>query len=202
MRIILSLLFVFGLSLQTLAAYTFQPGDVISFSVWDDSKMDRQLLIAPDGRISIPIIGQVKASGRTATQLEEILSVRLKPNYKSKPIVSIALIRVKPDEPDLPKQAEEEDLPQIFVTGEVRRAGGFNLNKPTTVLGAIALAGGLDIYAAKRRIKIIRRKRAEEVVIPFDYLAVTSGRDPWSNILLRDGDVIVVPERGLLKGLF
>lgn len=207
MRIaILLALIVFGsMSLPVEASYRFQPGDMISFSVWDDKKMDRELLVAPDGQVSIPLVGQIKAAGFTAAGLSELLAKKLRKNYKTKPIVSIALLRQKPKEPDIaaaPAKEEEKILPMVYVTGEVKKAGGYPVSKPTTVLQAISLAGGLDIYAAKRRIKIQRKERDGDVIIPFDYLAATSGRDPWSNIVLRDGDVVVVPERGLLRGLF
>lgn len=206
MRVLLSLVIVCGLSLQAAAAYRFQSGDTISFAVWDDPKMDRQLLVAPDGNISIPLVGQVQAAGLTAGGLEAVLVNKLRQNYKTKPIVIISLIRVRPKKPDLavaqPDADQDEPFATVYVTGEVKKAGGYPVSKPTTVLQAISLAGGLDIYAAKRRIKIQRQERDGDIVIRFDYLAATSGRDPWSNIVLRDGDVVVVPERGLLRGLF
>ncbi len=194
MRILLSIVILLGFGLQASRAepYRFQPGDVISFSVWDDPKMDRQLLVAPDGKVSIPLVGQVRAAKRTANELEVLLRGRLRKNYKTEPIVSISLTRLKPKEPELPEAAEEEELPQFFVTGEVPKPGGYDIRQPTTVLQAISLAGGLATSAARRRIKILRKAKTREIVIPFDYVAVTQGRNSLGNIYLRKGDVIVV----------
>lgn len=201
MRLSLIIAFLLLIVGEALAAYQLRSGDVLSVSVWQDPKLDRQVVVAPDGRISFPLAGQIRAGGLTIDRLEEELARRLQDNYKDKLDVSISLIRQKlePLEPEQPPEIIGQD---IFVTGEVKEAGRFTVTKPTTVLQAIALAGGLDIYAAKARIVIQRKLNGEDVLIPFNYRAAVNGRDPWSNIYLQPGDVVIVPERGLLKGLF
>jgi len=199
MRLSLTFAFLLMIVAKVLAAYQLQPGDVLTISVWQDPKLDRQVVVAPDGRISFPLVGQIRAGGLTIDRLESALARRLQDNYKEKLNVTVGLLRQALESPEPEPEIVGQD---IFVTGEVKQSGRFNVTKPTTVLQAIALAGGLDIYAAKGRIVIQRKLNGEDVLIPFNYRAAVNGRDPWSNIYLRDGDVVVVPERGLLKGLF
>ena len=94
----------------------------------------------------------------------------------------------------------EEDLkPKIFVTGEILRPGPYNVRQATTLVQAIALAGGLGPFAAKRRIQVRRGAGADETIFHFDYKAYESGSDLQGNIPLQAGDVILVPERGMLE---
>ena len=194
MRFFLAIIFLCGLVVQSMAIYRLQPGDRLSVSVWQDSKLNREVVIGPDGRISLPLAGHLRAGGQTAQQLEAAIRRRLQTNYKEKLDVTVMLLRGPGDE-----TGREQ---HIYVTGEVAKSGLYTVTRPTTVLQVLSLAGGLDIYAAKSRIKIQRKENGEDVLIRFNYRAAVNGRDPWSNIYLRDGDVVIVPERGLLKGLF
>ena len=194
MRFFLAIIFLCGLVVQSVAIYRLQPGDRISVSVWQDDKLNQEVVVGPDGRISLPLVGHLRAGGQTAQQLEAAIRRRLQSNYKEKLDVTVMLLRGPNDETGRERY--------IYVTGEVANSGLYTVIRPTTVLQAITLAGGLDIYAAKSRIKIQRRENGEDVLIPFNYRAAVNGRDPWSNIYLRDGDVVIVPERGLFKGLF
>jgi polysaccharide export outer membrane protein len=199
MRVFLAIVFLYAMVIQVAAVYRLQPGDTLSVSVWQDSKIDRNVVIEPDGRISFPLAGHLQAAGKSTEQLEEALRLRLQDNYKESLDVTVMLIRRPLALADQGQTVREND---VFVTGEVKKAGKYIVTRPTTVLQAISLAGGLDVYAAKRRIAIQRRVNGEDVLIPFDYRAAVNGRDPWSNLYLRDGDVVIVPERGLFKGLF
>jgi polysaccharide export outer membrane protein len=199
MRVFLAIVFLYAMVIQVAAVYRLQPGDTLSVSVWQDSKIDRNVVIEPDGRISFPLAGHLQAAGKSTEQLEEALRLRLQDNYKESLDVTVMLIRRPLALADQGQTVREND---VFVTGEVKKAGKYIVTRPTTVLQAISLAGGLDVYAAKRRIAIQRRVNGEDVLIPFDYRAAVNGRDPWINLYLRDGDVVIVPERGLFKGLF
>jgi polysaccharide export outer membrane protein len=201
MRVFLAIVFLYAMVIQVAAVYRLQPGDTLSVSVWQDPKIDRNVVIEPDGRISFPLAGHLQAAGKSTEQLEEALRLRLQDNYKESLDVTVMLIRrpLALADQDQDQTVREND---VFVTGEVKKAGKYIVTRPTTVLQAISLAGGLDVYAAKRRIAIQRRVNGEDVLIPFDYRAAVNGRDPWSNLYLRDGDVVIVPERGLFKGLF
>jgi polysaccharide export outer membrane protein len=197
MRFLLAIIFLCGMVVQSVAFYRLQPGDKLSVSVWQDDKLNREVVVGPHGGISLPLAGHIRAGGLTTQQIEAAIRRRLQSNYKEKLDVTVMLIaRPSPD------QRERGPTLHLFVTGEVNSPGTFTVTLPTTVLQALTLAGGLDVYAAKRRIVIQRKQHGEDVIFPFNYRAAVNGRDAWSNNYLRDGDVVIVPERGLLKGLF
>jgi len=172
---------------------TLKSGDVLSVSVLQDPKLDRTVTIDPMGEIAFPLAGHLRARGLTPVALENILKTKLKPNYKDETLdVTVALINA-------PKDVPEEDLkPKIFITGEVIRPGSYVVRQPTTLMQAIALAGGVGPFAAKKRIQVRRRAPGgDETIFMFNYKAYEAGLDLEGNIVLHAGDVIMVPERGL-----
>ena len=194
MRIILALLFLGGFATGAIAQ-TIKSGDSLSISVMQDPKLDRQVLVDPSGQIAFPLAGHIRARGLTTQAIENILKERLKANYNEALDVTVAFIgAAKPDTP-------EEDLkPKIFITGEVLRPGSYVVRQKTTLMQAIALAGGLGPYAAKRRLQVRRRgSGGDETIFAFDYRAYEAGYDLEGNVTLRPGDVVIVPERGLFE---
>jgi len=177
------------------AQITLKPGDTLNISVLQDPKFDRSVVVDPNGQIAFPLAGHITAEGLTPQKLERILKARLQRNYKEGDIdVTVALANAA--RPEIP----EEDLkPKIFVTGEVLRPGPYNVRQATNLVQAIALAGGLGPYAARRRIQVHRGSGAEETIFHFDYKAYEAGTDAEKNIPLQAGDVIIVPERGILE---
>lgn len=175
-------------------AQTLKNGDTLSISVMQDSKLDRTVVIDPSGQIAVPLAGHIRAAGQTPQALESILKSRLKDNYKDESLdVTVALVNSAKDIP-------EEDLkPKVFITGEILRPGSYVVRQKTTLMQAIALAGGLGPYAAKRRIQVRRKGGPGEDIFVFDYRAYEAGSDLEGNITLRAGDVIMVPERGLFE---
>ena len=171
---------------QHSQGYALQPGDELDISVWQDPSLNRQTVIAPDGMISFPLIGQVKAAGKTIPTLEKEFSKRLSKNYQTPPQVTITLSAVREGSGSL-----------VYITGEVNKPGPYPLTPGMSVMQAIAMSGGLGRFAAKSRIQIHRRVRGAEQVFLFDYGDFLSGSNPASDIVLEPGDVIVVPERGL-----
>jgi polysaccharide export outer membrane protein len=172
---------------------TLKSGDVLSVSVLQDPKLDRTVTIDPLGEIAFPLAGHIRARGLTPVALENVLKTKLKPNYKDETLdVTVALINA-------PKEIPEEDLkPKIFITGEVVRPGSYVVRQPTTLMQAIALAGGVGPFAAKKRIQVRRRAPGgDETIFMFNYKAYEAGLDLEGNIVLHAGDVIMVPERGL-----
>ncbi len=180
--------------------YLVRAGDTLDVLVWQDSKLNRQVLVAPDGRITIPLAGHVAAAGRTLASVEAALKERLKSQFKDELDISVALVSSKerPVKPPGPPPLPPID-PSVYVTGEVGKPGQYFFKTRTDVLQAIALAGGLGPFAAERRIKIRRKVEGEEVLYEFDYDAFISGADLSGNMPLRSGDVIVVPEKGLFE---
>jgi polysaccharide export outer membrane protein len=194
MRIVLALLFLGGFATGALAQ-TIKSGDSLSISVLQDSKLDRQVIVDPGGQIAFPMAGHIRARGLTPQAVENIIKERLKPNYNEALDVTVAFVSAA--KPDIP----EEDLkPKIFITGEVIRPGSYVVRQRTTVMQAIALAGGLGPFAAKRRLQVRRRGiGGDETIFAFDYRAYEAGYDLEGNVTLRPGDVVIVPERGLFE---
>ncbi len=195
MRVIAALLILFCATVATSAqaAYRLQPGDTIQVSVWQEPKLDRQLVVAPDGSIAMPLVGHVSAGGRSARQVEKAIKAKLQTQYQSDLDVTVSLVAQPPEE-----ESEKID-PTIFVMGEVNKPGEFVIKKRITLLQALAMGGGLSAFAAQRRIQVHRKVDGEDAIFQFDYRAFENGRDIAGNIALRPGDVVVVPERGLFE---
>jgi polysaccharide export outer membrane protein len=176
-------------------AQTLKPGDTLNISVLQDPKLDRTVVVDPSGEIAFPLAGHIRARGLSPQALERILIAKLKDNYKDDHLdVTVAVA-------NSPKDIPEEDLkPKIFITGEVQRPGPYIVRQKTTLMQAIALAGGIGPYAARKRIQVRRRMPGgDETIFMFDYKAYEAGADLEGNIALRAGDVIMVPERGLFE---
>lgn len=190
---IMMLLFCLLAGLSSAHGQTLKPGDSLSITVLQDPKLDRTVVVDPSGEIAFPLAGHIRARGLTPVALENILKAKLKNNYKDDSLdVTVAVASA-------PKDIPEEDLkPKIFITGEVIRPGSYVVRQPTTLMQAIALAGGIGPYAAKAKIQVRRRAPGgDETIFMFNYRAYEAGQDLEGNIKLRAGDVIMVPERGL-----
>lgn len=179
--------------------YRLRPGDRIEVTVWQEPKLNRIVVVGPDGRIAFPLVGHIRAGGTTVEAVESALKARLAKQYTSDIDVSVAIAQIKEAPPPLPKPPKEVVLPGIFVTGEVAKPGRYEYRHSINVLQAISLAGGLGPFAADQRIKIRRKVGGEERLYEFDYDAFTSGEDMSGNLLLRNGDVVIIPERGLFE---
>jgi polysaccharide export outer membrane protein len=170
-----------------------QPGDTVQISVWQDPKLDRQVVVGPDGMISFPLAGHIKAGGITTQALENLLRARLQKNYTGKLDITVSLAAVNPTE-------AADNRPRVYISGEVLKPGPYPAKPPIDVAQAIALAGGLSPFGASRRIQIHRKVQGADTVLVFDYKAFQSGTGaPENNIRLQSGDVVIVPERGLLE---
>ena len=194
---ILVVLFLISVAISTAwghsGPYRLRAGDTIEIWVGQDNSLNRQLVVRPDGRISMPLAGHLRAAGLTPEQFEEALRKRLQKNFSTD--LDLVVMFVSREQ----RAAAKVKPKLVYVTGEVNKPGALELTERTTVLQAIALAGGLGQFAAKRRLQIRRRTGGEEVLIPFNYKNVELGRDLVDNIYLVTGDVVVVPERGLFE---
>jgi polysaccharide biosynthesis/export protein len=193
MRVILALILYFCASVTTALAQSepLQPGDTLQISVWQDPKLNRQVVVGPDGMIAFPLAGHIKAEGITPQSLEGLLRSRLKKNYTGQLDVTVSLAAVNPTEASASK-------PRVYISGEVLKPGPILLKPPINIAQAVALAGGVSPFAASKRIQVHRIINGVETVLLFDYKAFQAG-EPGENIMLRNGDVIIVPERGLLE---
>jgi polysaccharide export outer membrane protein len=190
MRILVALSLIFAICGSALAQ-ELQPGDTIAIAVYQDSKLDRQVVIGPTGSISFPLAGQIRAAGQTPQALEKLLKARLRDKYTTELDVTVTLVTAG--------KMEEDLKPRFYVTGEVPRPGPYVIRTKTTVLQAIALAGGLGPFAAKQRIQIRREVDGVETLLLFDYRAFEAGTNLENNVELRANDVIIVPERRLFE---
>jgi polysaccharide export outer membrane protein len=173
------------------SGYLIQPGDVLAITVLEDDSLNQQSLVTPDGRISVPLAGTVQASGRTVEAIESTIADRLASNFAVRPSVFVSVVSV----------TEEEETFPIYVLGQVETPGLVEVLPGTTLLQAVALAGGLDRFAATKRIQLRRRDSAtgQERLFLFNYKAVERGGTITSMITLREGDVLIVPERRLFE---
>ena len=156
------------------------PEDVLEVNVWRNQDLSRLSVVRPDGMISLPLIGDVRASGFTASQLAEKIAKRLT-EFKENPAVSVSV--------------KEVNSYFIFVMGEVVKPGKYSLKSYATVLQGVSLAGGFTPFASKSKMAVVRHVTGEEhqLRIPTPYNDLVNGRGEIGNFTLISGDTIVVP---------
>jgi polysaccharide export outer membrane protein len=158
--------------------YLLQPGDVLTVCVWKEPELSLDLLVRPDGGITMPLAGEIEAAGHSADEVRAVIDERLQ-HFVSKPVVTVIV-----------KQTLGN---QIFVIGKVTHPGPYPLNRPVDVLQALSLAGGVTPFASVNNIHVLRRDGSREVTMPFRYGDVEKGRNLQQNILLQSGDTVIVP---------
>ena len=172
-------LFVFcPTSLAEEKAYHIGPGDVIEISVWKDPELSRNLVVPPDGMISFPLIGSIDAIPMTVPELRKIVTQKLS-EFIPDATVTVMLMQI--------------NSLKAFVIGKVNEPGEFPIDLETNVMQILAKAGGLNPFASRGNIKILRQKNNKIIEIPFDYGDVEKGKNLQQNIILKAGDVVVVP---------
>jgi len=158
--------------------YVIQPNDLLEIVVWGEPDISRTVLVRPDGRISLPLVQDLRASELTPVELKEQMENRLK-EYVDSPNVTVIVEAIKSY--------------KVYVIGEIQQPGGIIVEKPITVLQALTLAGGFQEYANESAIRIVRTSGQEHLVFEFNYKDVIKGKKAEQNITLRSGDVVVVP---------
>ncbi len=178
-------------ALAQVATYRIQPGDQLQITVLEDETLNRDLLVTPDGQISVPLAGTIRVGGQTIDAVERTIADRLTSNFAVRPNVFVALTAID----------EESSLYDIFVLGQVNTPGTVQVKAGTTLLQALALAGGPARFAATKRIQLRRTdpSTGQEKLYLFNYNAVERGGQISAMIALREGDVIIVPERHLFE---
>jgi polysaccharide biosynthesis/export protein len=159
--------------------YVIGPEDVLQVSVWKNETLSRVVPVRPDGKISMPLLHDVQAAGLTAMQLRDKIS-RALGEFMPNPEVSVIVTDVRSF--------------RVSVMGEVQRPGVLLLKSSTTVLEAIAMAGGFRDFASPSKIVVVRKDAAGQTQkIPFNYNRAIRTGDNEDNLYLKTGDVIVVP---------
>ena len=172
------------LSLGVTTDYLLGPEDVLDITVWRSTDLSKVVTVRPDGKISLPLIGDVPAMGKTASQLAAEISAKLK-EYKENPQVSIVV--------------KEVNSYAIYVLGEVTKPGKYPLKIKTTLLQAITLAEGLTQTAARNKIVVFRfGKDGQQIKIKASYDDIVLRDGTVQNIELRRGDQIVVPSENMV----
>ncbi|ARE42509.1 Periplasmic protein involved in polysaccharide export (plasmid) [Rhodovulum sp. P5] len=199
-RIVAGLMLVLAAAAaQAQEQYRVKPGDVLSVEVLEDNSLNRSLVVLPDGRISFPFAGSLVAAGRTVGQIESAITSAISGNFTITPNVFVA---VQPATDD--GSAADGYLGpviNVYFLGEVGTPGLREVEKGTTFLQALSLGGGLTNFAATKRIQLRRAdpKTGAQKVYQIDYHAIMRGATMARDITLRDGDVILVPERRLFE---
>lgn len=178
---------------QTGTGYQLRAGDVLRVEVVEDAGLNRAALIAPDGRITLPLAGSVQASGRTVEAVQADLVQRLTGSFAAPPTVFVSIERLA--ERQAPTGGGAAATIDIFVVGEAGKPGLLAVKPGTTVLQAFAMMGGFTKFAATKRVQL--RRGAETFAL--DYKAIEAGTSAAGSTVLVTGDVIVVPERRLFE---
>jgi polysaccharide biosynthesis/export protein len=153
--------------------------DVLAINVWKEPDISRSIPVRSDGKISLPLVGQVQAAGRTPLKLEQDIAARLK-NYISEPEVTVIVQQINSQ--------------KFNILGQVNRPGSYVISNSATVLDAIAVAGGFRDFAKQKSIYILRQNAdGSQTRIPFNYKEVVKGQNPGQNVKLEPRDTIVVP---------
>jgi polysaccharide biosynthesis/export protein len=153
--------------------------DLLAINVWKEPDISRSIPVRSDGRISLPLVGELQAAGRTPLQLEQDISSKLR-NYIAEPEVTVMV--------------QEIHSQKFNILGQVAKPGSYSLDLATTVLDAIAAAGGFKDFANQRHIYILRQNLSGgESRIAFNYKNVIKGKNLQQNIKLEPRDTIVVP---------
>lgn len=160
---------------QPEVEYTLGPEDVLAVFVWKEPELSTTVTVRPDGRITLPLAGELEASGKTPRQLQAEITERLQ-QYLERPVVTVSV--------------EAINSRQISVLGEVRRPGRYRIAQRTTVLDAIALGGGFTEFADRGDVVVLRNGRDGVRRIPVNVKrALNAGADP---LYLEPGDTVYV----------
>ena len=160
------------------ATYRIGAGDTLRLIVWKEPELTSEVTVRIDGKISVALLGDVQAAGRLPAELADEITRQLK-RFIATPLVTV--------------DVNQPRSTRFFVLGMVGRPGEFPLSGPTTVIQALAVAGGFRDYAKTDEIVILRQENGVSIFVPVNYKRLESGKDWSQNILLRPGDTVLVP---------
>jgi polysaccharide export outer membrane protein len=160
------------------ADYVIGPDDVLSIVFWQEKDLSAEVVVRPDGRISLPLLNDLRAGGLTPTQLRDRILEQAR-RYIEEPNATVVV-----------KQVNSR---KAFITGQVHKPGGYPLNGPTTVVQLIATAGGLADFANIKSIFVVRSENGRQVSYPVNYKDILERKNLSGNIELKPGDTVIVP---------
>ncbi len=160
------------------AGYVIGPEDVLSIVFWGEKELSTEVVVRPDGKISLPLIKDVQAAGYTPEQLTDIVA-KAATKYVAQPNATVIV--------------KEINSRKVFIVGQVAKPGSFPLVGDLSVLQLIAQAGDVLEYAKPKDIVIVRKEEGRERRFDFNYKDVLKGKNVDQNILLKPGDTVIVP---------
>jgi polysaccharide biosynthesis/export protein len=164
---------------QANGGYIIGPEDILAINVWKEPDISRSVPVRSDGAISLPLVGEVEAGGKTTVELEQEITAKLR-TYISEPVVAVMV--------------QEMRSKRFNVLGQVAKPGSYLLTSNTTVLDAIALAGGFRDFAKQKSIYVLRKNPdGSETRLPFNYKDAVKGKNVEQNVKLLPRDSVVVP---------
>jgi polysaccharide export outer membrane protein len=159
--------------------YVIGPDDVLEVLYWREKEVSAEVVVRPDGMISLPLLNEVKAAGLTPDQLRDAVNEAAKKFFQEDPGVTINIKAI--------------NSRKVFITGSVGKPGPYPLTAPTTILQLISMAGGLTEFAKQKNISVMRTENGKPVRYPFNYKDVAQGKNLKQNIELKPGDTVIVP---------
>lgn len=167
-----------GTGTPTPAGYTIGPDDSLAVVFWREKELSAEVVVRPDGMISLPLINDLRAEGLTPEQLRVTLTTAAA-KFVEEPTVTVVVKAI--------------NSRKVFITGQVGKPGPYPLGGPTTVLQLISMAGGVADYADKEKIIVLRTAGGKSVALPFNYKDVMTGKKLQQNVELKPGDSVIVP---------
>ena len=178
-------------------SYRIKPGDVVRVEVLEDASLNRDAIVLPDGRISFPLAGTIKAGGRSVEQVRSDVIAKLSSNFATEPTVFVSLTQLAPAVAGGVASARTET---IYILGEVANPGAHEIERGTTMLQALAQVGGFSKFAATKRIQLRRTDKSRtEKIYNVNYKEILQGKTSIGTTVLGAGDVIIVPQRRLFE---
>lgn len=178
--------------------YRVRSGDTLQLEVLEDATLNRDVLVQPDGRISVPYAGTIQARGRTLEQIQASIRAGLAPSFAEPPTVFVAVRSIYvPDPSDLRPDATIA----VYVIGEVETPGKREIVPGTTLLQFLAEMGGFTQFAATKRIQLRTARSGQEQTYLLNYKDIELGAGVrfGTTTIMADGDVIIVPQRRLFE---
>jgi polysaccharide export outer membrane protein len=160
------------------AGYTIGHDDNLAIVFWREKELSADVVVRPDGMISLPLLNDIRAEGLTPDQLRQQLTTAAS-KFVEEPTVTVVVKAI--------------NSRKVFITGQVGKPGPYPLGGPTNVLQLIAMAGGIAEYADKEKIIVLRTEGGKSVALPFNYKEVMTGKKLQQNVELKPGDSVIVP---------
>ena len=187
-------LFLLCAPVQAQDNYSIQPGDVLRIEVLEDPSLNRDALVLPDGRVSLPLAGLIQAGGRSIDSVQADIAGRLAPNFAAVPNVFVGIAQLSQDNLPAVGGPAVANTISVFLMGEAASPGKIEVEPGSTILQALAQAGGVTNFAATKRLQL----RRDGKIYQLNYKALETGGSGFDSAVA-EGDVIFIPQRRLFE---